>query len=46
MRLTIEIPDQVLAPVKDKLPPEGVLQAVALDAILDFILKLENDDGL
>ena len=44
MRITIEIPDRVLQPVLDKLPPDGVLEAVALDAVLDFLLKLDSDD--
>ena len=44
MRLTIEIPDRAIEPVKEKLPPQGVLEAVALNAVLDFILKLETDE--
>ena len=44
MRLTIEIPDALIEPVKDKLPPQGVLEAVALDAVLDFVLKLDAED--
>ena len=44
MRITIEVPDQVLEQVKDKLPPEKVLQAIALNAVVDFVLSLQADD--
>ena len=44
MRITIEVPDGAIEPVKDKMPPPGVLEAVALDAVLDFILKLDVED--
>ena len=44
MRLIIEIPDKVLEPVKDNLPPERVLEAVALNAVVDFLLKLEQEE--
>jgi hypothetical protein len=45
MQLTIKIPDQIIEKVKDKLPPpeSGVLEAVALDAILGFLQKLEEN---
>ncbi len=44
MHLTINIPDEIIEPVKDKLPPPemGILEAVALDAILGFLLKLDT----
>jgi hypothetical protein len=44
MQLTIHVPDDMLEKVKDRLPPReaGVLEAVALDAILGFLLKLEG----
>jgi hypothetical protein len=43
MQLTIHIPDDVIEPVKDQLPPPemGVLEAIALDAILGFLLNLD-----
>ena len=44
MRLTIEVPDNIIESVKDKMPPQGVLEAVALNAVLDFVLKLETDE--
>lgn len=46
MRLTIEIPDTAIEPVKDKMPPpeSGVLEAIAVDAVLGFILGLEDSD--
>jgi hypothetical protein len=46
MKLTIEIPEEVLDPVRDKLPPPemGLLEAVAVDAILAFLVKLEDLD--
>jgi hypothetical protein len=44
MQLIITIPEEIVARVKDKLPPfqMGVLEAVALDAVLGFLSKLEN----
>jgi hypothetical protein len=44
MQLTVHVPDDMLEKVKDKLPPPevGVLEAVALDAILGFLLKLDE----
>ena len=44
MELTIRIPEQIIAKVKDKLPPPemGVLETVALDAVLGFLHKLET----
>jgi hypothetical protein len=46
MKLEIQVPDDMLNRVKEKLPPPemGVLEAVALDAVLGFLLKL--DDGV
>jgi hypothetical protein len=42
MQLTIHIPDDMVERVKDRLPPPemGVLEAVALDAILAFLRTL------
>jgi hypothetical protein len=39
MHLTVHVPDDMIERVKDKLPPPelGVLEAVALDAILAFL---------
>lgn len=44
MKLEIQIPDDMLDRVKGKLPPPemGVLEAVALDAVLGFLLKLDD----
>jgi len=44
MVLILHVPDDMLERVKDKLPPRetGVLEAVALDAVLGFLSKLEN----
>ena len=44
MQLTVHVPDDMLEKVKHKLPPPevGVLEAVALDAILGFLLKLDE----
>ena len=44
MQLTVHIPDDILESVKLKLPPResGVLEAVALDAVLGFLIKLED----
>lgn len=41
MQLTIHVPDVMLDSVKDKLPPPavGILEAVALDALLGFLRK-------
>jgi hypothetical protein len=45
MQLTIHIPDDILESVKDKLPPPevGVLEAIAGDAILEFLTSLSED---
>jgi hypothetical protein len=45
MQLTIHIPDDILERVKDKLPPPevGVLEAIAGDAILEFLTSLSED---
>jgi hypothetical protein len=42
MQLTIYVPDDFVDPVKDTLArqPTGVLEAVALDAILGFLNEL------
>ena len=39
MQLTIHVPDNILGSVKDKLAPRetGILEAVALDAVLGFL---------
>jgi hypothetical protein len=44
MQLTVHIPDDLIEPVRDRLPPPemGMLEAVALDAILGFLMKLED----
>jgi len=44
MQLTVHVPDDMIEKVKDKLPlPEvGVLEAVALDAVLGFLIRLEG----
>jgi hypothetical protein len=44
MKITVHIPDDIVAEVKDELPPPemGVLEAIALDAILDFIGRLKS----
>jgi len=47
MQLTIHIPDDMLETVKDKLPPPemGVLEALALDAVLGFLMRLEGSSS-
>jgi hypothetical protein len=47
MQLTIHVPDDILERVKDKLPPRetGMLEAIALDAVLGFLMKL-GDSGI
>ena len=44
MQLIVHIPDDLIEQVKDKLPPPqmGMLEAVALDAILGFLHKLQE----
>ena len=44
MQLIIHVPDDMIEAVKDKLPPaeEGILEAIAMDAVLGFLLKLDN----
>jgi|GEM_PF-6599969 hypothetical protein len=46
MQLVRHIPDDLLEPVKDKSPPPdvGVLESVALDAILGFLHRLADPD--
>ena len=48
MQLTIYVPDDILESVKHKLPPPevGVLEAVAGDAILGFLLKLRDSEPM
>jgi hypothetical protein len=43
MQITIHVPDDMLEAVRDRLPPPemGVLEAVALDAILAYLQRLE-----
>ena len=42
MKLILDIPDNLIEPVRDKLAagPTGVLEAVAVDAILGFLASL------
>ncbi len=44
MQLIVHVPDFLLEQVKDKLPPPelGMLEAVALDAILAYLHKLKT----
>jgi hypothetical protein len=44
MKLTVHIPNEQLEKVKEKLPPPevGLLEAITLDAILQFLTKLER----
>jgi hypothetical protein len=44
MKITVHIPDDLIAEVKDRLPPPelGMLEAIALDAILGFIDRLKS----
>jgi hypothetical protein len=44
MQLILHVPDDMIEKVKGKLPPPevGVLEAVALDAVLAFLLTLED----
>jgi hypothetical protein len=46
MQLTIHIPDDMIAKVRQKLPPPemGMLEAVALDAILGLLARLDAPD--
>lgn len=47
MELVIHVPNDMSDPVNDKLAalPTGVLEAVALDAVLRLIGKLGEGDG-
>ena len=47
MRLTIHVPDDMLENVKEKLSsqPTGVLETIALDAVLDFLITLREADS-
>jgi hypothetical protein len=42
MQITIHVPDDMVEEIKDNLPPpeSGVLEAIALDAVLGFIMNL------
>jgi hypothetical protein len=44
MQLIVHVPDDMIEPVRDRLPPPelGVLEAVALDAVLAFLATLET----
>lgn len=44
MQLIVHIPDEMVAPVRDKLPPPemGVLEAIALDTLLSYLFKLRS----
>jgi hypothetical protein len=44
MQLILHVPDDMIEKVKDKLPPAevGILEAIALDAVLAFLLKLDG----
>lgn len=46
MDLVIRIPDELIEPIKDKLPPPemGILEAVALEALMKFFDRLEKQD--
>jgi hypothetical protein len=45
MQLIVHIPDDLIEAVKDKLPPPdvGLLEAIALDAVLGFLMKLGQE---
>jgi len=47
MQVTIHVPDDLFDEVKDKLAsqPSGVLETVALDAILGFLYLLRDGDS-
>jgi len=42
MELVLNIPDEFIEPVKEKLAsfPTGVLEAVAVDAVLGFLARM------
>jgi hypothetical protein len=44
MKLIVDIPDDLIEQVKEKLPPpeSGMLEAIALDAILAFLQRLKH----
>jgi hypothetical protein len=44
MQLIVHIPDEMIEKVKDKLPPPqmGLLESVALDALLGFLTRVER----
>jgi hypothetical protein len=46
MLLTLNIPDDILEDVKDKLAaqPTGVLEAIAMDAVVGFLDTLKERD--
>ena len=45
MQIVINVPDDFVEPVKDKLAvmPTGLLETIALDAILKFLMKMAED---
>jgi len=45
MQIIVHVPDDLVEKAKDRLPPPGmgVLEAIALDAILGFLQKLGNE---
>jgi hypothetical protein len=46
VQLIVHVPDELIEGAKGKLPPieTGILEAVALDAILGFLFKLTNSE--
>ena len=42
MKLVVNIPDEFIDPVRDRLPPPevGLLEAIALDAILALLTRM------
>jgi hypothetical protein len=47
MKIVVHVPDEIVEPVKWKLErgPTGVLEAVALDAILGYLQKLAKSSS-
>ena len=45
MQLIINVPDEMIEPVRHRLPPPevGLLEAIALDAILGALTRLAAD---
>ena len=48
MKHIVQIPDDIVERVRHKLPPPevGILEAVALDALLGFLQKLEDSHDM